>query len=376
MKKILYILLFLPLFAIAQEQDPCFSVNDFISYTEEANPTITKNFVGGWNMFGFPCSQEIDVVDAFSSIIDKVLIVKSNNGSVYMPEFGFNGIGFLEGGEGYQIKMANTEYGFSFCEPITWANLEGCSDCEATNFNQWANVDDGSCNYDSDGDGIDDIDEIVGCPDSTACSYNELATDEGECTYATDGYDCEGNQLLEIGALMHGGIVFYIDGTGEHGLVAALEDITEGSNMGSYGTDAPGTDEGFEWGCNGSFISGADGTGIGTGYQNTLDILAQNCQTENGGITAAQAAFNYTSEGYTDWFLPSLYELDEIFNTIGGGGSQVNIGGFDTSNHYNYRSSSEYGFNGFSSWSLGFYNGNTHLDSKTKSRRVRAVRAF
>ena len=24
----------------------------------------------------------------------------------------FNGIGFLEGGEGYQIKMTNTEYGF------------------------------------------------------------------------------------------------------------------------------------------------------------------------------------------------------------------------------------------------------------------------
>ena len=74
----------------------------------------------------------------------------------------------LEEGEGYQIKMTNTEYGFSFCEHITWPNLEGCTDCEAVNFNQWANVDDGSCNYDSDGDGVPDSEEVVGCQDATA----------------------------------------------------------------------------------------------------------------------------------------------------------------------------------------------------------------
>ena len=47
---------------------------------------------------------------------------------------------------------------------------------------------------------------------------------------------------------MHGGIVFYIDESGEHGLVAAMEDL--GS---------------FAWGCQGSELAGADGTAIGTG---------------------------------------------------------------------------------------------------------------
>ena len=45
-----------------------------------------------------------------------------------LPEFGFNGIGLLEGGEGYQIKMTDTEYGFSFCEP-QFTDYYGCTDC-------------------------------------------------------------------------------------------------------------------------------------------------------------------------------------------------------------------------------------------------------
>ena len=106
--------------------------------------------------------------------------MKNNNGSAYIPEFSFNGIGFLEGGEGYQIKMNDTEYHFSFCDLINWPTIEGCTDCDAVNFNQWANIDDGSCFYDFDGDGIPDSLEVVGCQDVTACNFNELATDAGE----------------------------------------------------------------------------------------------------------------------------------------------------------------------------------------------------
>ena len=199
MKRLLKILIFVPFCAFGQTDDPCFSINDVFSEMLGNNPSITKNFVSGWNMFGYPCSQSIDLSEAFSSIVENVIIVKDNNGNVYMPEFSFNGIGFLEGGEGYQIKMNNTEYGFSFCEYITWPNIEGCTDCEAANFNQCANADDGSCNYDSDGDGVPDSEEVVGCQDSSACNYNELATDDYECTYAEQGYDCEGNINVQVG---------------------------------------------------------------------------------------------------------------------------------------------------------------------------------
>jgi hypothetical protein len=212
--------------------------------------------------------------------------------------------------------------------------------------------------------------EVLGCTDTTACNYNSLATeDDASCTYAEANLDCDGNPIslnYSIGDLVEGGIVFYIDATGEHGLVAALEDITEGSNMGSYGIP-----EGFEWGCFASSVSGADGYAIGTGYQNTLDISAQNCQTEQGGITAAQAALNYETEGYTDWFLPSRYELVEMYNTIGNGG---NIGGFETIYIPHYWSSSE--SNNTNAWLVNFSSGYTYVSNKNLSLRVRVVRAF
>jgi len=264
--------------------------------------------------------------------------------------------------------------------------VEGCTDSYACNYNSNANTEDGSCIYfdesccetcedviDVDNDCPCDENELLGCTDSLACNYNELSTDsDASCTYTEEGYDCEGNilQLLEIGALMHGGIVFYIDESGEHGLIAALADITEGSNMGGWGTV-----EGFEWGCSNQTVIGADGTSIGTGYQNTLDIVAENCQTQQGGITAAQAAFNYSSEGFTDWYLPSYDELLEMYNTIGNGNVDVSIGGFEMSETPYYWFSSE--LSNSTAWFVYFYNVPTNSTAdKIDSLRVRAVRSF
>jgi len=63
------------------------------------------------------------------------------------------------------------------------------------------------------------------------------------------------------------------------------------------------------WGCEGVYIEGADGTAIGTGKQNTADILA-GCPAP--GIAARMAA-NYSSGGKTDWFLPSKDELNQLY---------------------------------------------------------------
>ena len=83
----------------------------------------------------------------------------------------------------------------------------GCTDSLACNYNEIATDDDGSCEYaeeyydcdgncinDSDGDEICDELEIVGCTDSNACNYNPSATDDdGSCEYAEEYYDCDGN---------------------------------------------------------------------------------------------------------------------------------------------------------------------------------------
>jgi hypothetical protein len=185
----------------------------------------------------------------------------------------------------------------------------GCTNPNYLEYDPSVNQDNGTCS----------VLVVYGCTGADHCNYNPQAnTDDGSCIYPQEGYDCDGNSLqVLIGALMNGGIVFYIDETAEHGLVAAMEDI-EGT---------------YEWGCYQTNINGNNPgvspelQAIGTGYQNTLDIVSGCSETP----IAASEALAYESEGYSDWYLPSSDELFEMYNTIGN--AQGNIGGF-SSNWY------------------------------------------
>jgi hypothetical protein len=118
-----------------------------------------------------------------------------------------------------------------------------------------------------------------------------------------------------------------------------------------------------EWGCGGVPISGADGTAVGTGEQNTLDIEA-GCTTPG---TAADLCANLSLDGYTDWFLPSKDELNLMYENL----KFFGVGGF-ADNHY--WSSSEDNAN--SVWVQSFFDGDQYNISKFNTSRVRAVRAF
>ena len=127
---------------------------------------------------------------------------------------------------------------------------------------------------------------------------------------------------------------------------------------------------GAEWGCSGDAISGAEGTAVGTGAQNTLDIEA-GCPT--AGI-AADLCANLVLSGYTDWFLPSSGELNLMLQNIGPANALGlgNVGGFVWDYYW---SSTETGFSG--AYALDF-GSPYYLTSvlKYSSRLVRAIRAF
>lgn len=166
---------------------------------------------------------------------------------------------------------------------------------------------------------------------------------------------------VAIGDSVYGGIVAYIlqsddvgyDANVQHGLVAAL------------------TDQGTaEWGCYETLISGADGAEIGTGQQNTTDILA-GCSETN---IAAYLCDTLTLGGYSDWFLPSKDELNKLYENIGQGNvlGLGNVGGF-TNNFYWTSTETDI----YDAWSQYFlYGDQRSTGNKDASRYVRAVRSF
>lgn len=156
------------------------------------------------------------------------------------------------------------------------------------------------------------------------------------------------NTTFTIGQSYGGGIIFYIDGTGQHGLISAASDQSTGA----------------EWGCKGTTISGANGAEIGAGNQNTTAIIT-GCTT--AGI-AAKLCYDLVLNGYNDWVLPSKGELDLMYANL----AKQSLGGFT---NVDYWSSS--GFGGTYASALNFNPSySDHLLDKDINARVRAIRAF
>jgi hypothetical protein len=75
---------------------------------------IAIDIVEGWNMIGYTLPYAQDAAATLSEISNIVLIAKNNDGSVYWPELGFNGIGDLIPGQGYQIKTTGSYDQFTY----------------------------------------------------------------------------------------------------------------------------------------------------------------------------------------------------------------------------------------------------------------------
>lgn len=163
---------------------------------------------------------------------------------------------------------------------------------------------------------------------------------------------------LSIGDTYQGGIIFYLDATGCHGLITAPSDQSTG----------------IQW-YNGSYsVTNAVRDGIGAGEFNTERIIANQLT----GAYAAQICANYQGGNYGDWYLPSKYELNLMYLNIGQGNALGlgNVGNFSSNLYW---SSTE--FDSDDAWAQFFYNGGQGSIGKDYGEEnfagvVRAVRAF
>ena len=148
----------------------------------------------------------------------------------------------------------------------------------------------------------------------------------------------------EIGMNYGGGIIFYLDATKTHGLIAAPSDQ-------AYAEWSPT-----------STTTNATAIGLGTGQSNTNLITS----TLGNGNYAAILCDQLVLNGFSDWFLPSRDELITLYN------QKTVVGGF-TDDHY--WSSTETAGN--TAFGLLFSNGGpTCCFAKSNQLPVRAIRAF
>jgi hypothetical protein len=161
-----------------------------------------------------------------------------------------------------------------------------------------------------------------------------------------------------IGETLQGGKIAYIYQSGDPGYVAGE---THGIIVAPSAQSA-----GVIWGDIYAPITGADGTALGTGKQNTIDIVAtQSLDIFPLETSAAQICNNLVLNGYNDWWLPSIDELKKLYP------NRTAIGLVDVT----YWSSSETTTTANASV-FSMIGGYTDVNPKSTSRAVIAIRYF
>jgi hypothetical protein len=158
---------------------------------------------------------------------------------------------------------------------------------------------------------------------------------------------------LAIGDSYQGGIIFWLDATGQHGLIATTTDQSTG----------------IQWYNGTSRYTGTAGDGLYTGAMNTALIVATQMADDQTENFAAKVCADYSvtvgAVSYGDWYLPSRYELNLLY------AQKDVVGGFASDYYW---SSTEY--NNGNARTQNFGTGNQYAIAKSYTYYVRAVRAF
>ena len=189
-------------------------------------------------------------------------------------------------------------------------------------------------------------------------------TDPTEAQDAATKNYVDNHNTYEVGDFAQGGIVFWVDETGQHGLVCAKEDQSTGVrwHAGTFGATRATGDGPFSGELNTAIIISSQ-VSIGDDGSDYAAQICNDLQITEGGNT------------YGDWYLPSRYELNLMYTNKSTINATATANGGSSFTSAYYWSSSEYSSN--FAWAKNFHVGsqiNSNKDNTTY--RVRAVRAF
>lgn len=164
---------------------------------------------------------------------------------------------------------------------------------------------------------------------------------------------------FKIGSKHAGGIVFYIDKSGNHGLVCAEKDFGKAV-----------------WGGEGKIGADEDGISNGHGMINTKKIVEHASwyiqkgffrTTKTPAPTAARLCLESNHNGFSDWYLPTKEELELMYETF----KKNNLGTFQEAFYW-----SSTGNDDRYAWYFYFGYGLVDSGCRNSTGYVRAVRAF
>ena len=183
---------------------------------------------------------------------------------------------------------------------------------------------------------------------STSCN-KETEVTSTQVSQSSSGDLNQASVKHFVGEHFGGGVIFYLDQSGKHGLITTAADFEEPSV--------------WSWK---DMLNGAKDTALGAGAVNTRRIFNTQGYPESEAYSyAALECLGLIQNGYQDWYLPSINELNKMYE------NKTIVGGFL---QFSYWSSTESGAT--KAWFQNFTNGLQIRQVKTAAYALRPVRRF
>lgn len=228
-------------------------------------------------------------------------------------------------------------------------------------------------NWNSKLDSYTEIDPLFAASVSAGINSSDTAkwNNKQETLSAGTGIEIDGNVIstnisitsYSVGDFAQGGVVFWVDETGQHGLVASIENQSAGVKWRGGATN---------------YTVMARGNGIYAGKINTSIIIGAHAAKDDVDVHAAFLCNSYNGNDFGDWYLPSirelelLYENQAIVNSV-----SVANGGEEIINSPYWSSTEGTATPSLHAQLINFYDGQLwELNKSHSDYRVRAIRAF